>query len=162
MPVAVGNLEAAPFDDDGAIALALHAMIGARESEAQRVAVWARPRHLGARQEACDGGFADLGMDLAIILILHPGLRRLVENRKCEIGDILQHGDEPPLDRPPKRLLLGILIRAIWQCSLVQDTEAGETLGYLGGRHGGAIVAQSGARQAALLERLRQTMGDDL
>src|SRR5206468_10272977 len=73
---------------------------------------------LGARQEACDGGFADLGMDLAIILILHPGLRRLVENRKCEIGDILQHGDEPPLDRPPKRLLLGILIR-MWPATYV-------------------------------------------
>jgi hypothetical protein len=30
------------------------------------------------------------------------------------------------------------------------------------GRHGGAIVAQAGARPAALLEHLRQTMGDDL
>jgi hypothetical protein len=45
---------------------------------------------------------------------------------------------------------------------VVQDTEAAETLGDLGGRHGRAIVAQSRTRQASLLERLRQAMGDDL
>jgi hypothetical protein len=58
------------------------------------------------------------------ILVLHPGLRGLVEGRKRKIGDILQHSDEPSLDRPPKRLLLGILVRAVRQRGLVQNTEA--------------------------------------
>ena len=62
MAVAVWNLEAAPLDDEGAVALALHAVIGAGEGEAQRVAVGARPRHLRTREEARDGGFADLGV----------------------------------------------------------------------------------------------------
>jgi hypothetical protein len=44
----------------------------------------------------------------------------------------------------------------------VQDAEAAEALGDLGGRHGCAIVAQAGTRQPALLKRLRQAMRDDL
>lgn len=44
----------------------------------------------------------------------------------------------------------------------MQDSKPGEPLGDLGGRHGRAIVAQAGARQAALLECLRQAVGDDL
>jgi hypothetical protein len=58
--------------------------------------------------------------------------------------------------------LLGILVRAVRQRGLVQDAEAAEPLGDLGGRHGCAIVAQAGTRQAALLKRLRQAMRDDL
>src|SRR5271157_4650407 len=60
----------------------------------------------------------------------------------------------PALDRAPERLLLGILVRAVGQRGLVQDAEAAEPLGDLGGRHGCAIVAQAGTRQAALLKRL--------
>jgi len=87
MAVAGRHLETAPLDDDGAVALALHALIGTREGEAQRIAVRTRPRHLWAGEEARNGGFADLGMDLAVVLVLDPGLRRLVEDRKREIGD---------------------------------------------------------------------------
>ena len=126
------------------------------------VAVGAGPRHLRTREEARDGSFADLGVDLAVVLVLDPGLGRLVEGRKREVGHVLQHGDQPALDRAPERLLLGILVRAVGQRGLVQDAEPGETLGDLGGRHGCAIVAQAGTRQAALLERLRQAMGDVL
>jgi hypothetical protein len=49
-------------------------------------------------------------VDLAVVLVLDPGLRRFVEDRKREIGHILQHGDEPALDWAPERLLLGILV----------------------------------------------------
>ena len=110
MAVAVWNLEAAPLDDDSAVAFALHAVIGAGEGEAQRVAVGARPRHLRTREEARDGGLADLGVDLAVVLVLDPGLRRFVEGGKREIRHVLQHGDEPALDWAPERLLLGILV----------------------------------------------------
>jgi hypothetical protein len=66
--------------------------------------------HVRTREEAGDGSFADLGVDLAVVLVLAPGLCRFVEDRKREIGHILQHGDEPALDRAPERLLLGILV----------------------------------------------------
>ena len=110
MPVAVGQLEAAPLDHDGSVAFALHAVIGTCEGEAQRIAVGAGPCHLGTREEARDGGLADLGVDLAVGLVLDPGLRRLVEERQRQIGHVLQHGDQPALDRTPERLLLGVLV----------------------------------------------------
>jgi len=44
----------------------------------------------------------------------------------------------------------------------VQNTETSEALGDLGGRHGGAVVAEGRSRQAALLERLRQPVRNDL
>ena len=44
----------------------------------------------------------------------------------------------------------------------MKDAEPGETFGDLGGGHGGAVVAQRRARQPALLERLRQAVGDVL
>ena len=44
----------------------------------------------------------------------------------------------------------------------MQDAEPGEALGDLGGRHRGAVVAQCGSRQAALLESLGEAVGDVL
>jgi hypothetical protein len=44
----------------------------------------------------------------------------------------------------------------------MQDAEAGEALGDLGGGHGTAVVAQGRTRQAALLDRLGETVGDHL
>jgi hypothetical protein len=44
----------------------------------------------------------------------------------------------------------------------VQDAEPGEAFADLGRRHRGAVVAHGGTRQAALLERLRQAVGDVL
>jgi hypothetical protein len=48
-----------------------------RVKAAQRIAVGARPHHIGAGEEARDRGFAGLGVDLAILLMLDPG-RRLI------------------------------------------------------------------------------------
>ena len=162
MAVAVRDLEAAAVDDDGAVALPLRAVVSAREGEPQRVAVGARPRDGGPGEKARERGLADLGVDLAVVLVLDPGLRRLVQERPGQVGHMLQHGDQPALDRPPERLLLGILVRAIRERRLVQDAEPGQPSRDLGGGHGGAVVAQRRTRQAALLERLAQAMGDDL
>ena len=40
----------------------------------------------------------------------------------------------------------------------MEDAEPAETFGDLGSNHGGAVVAEAGTRQAALLESLRQAM----
>jgi hypothetical protein len=44
----------------------------------------------------------------------------------------------------------------------MKDAETGQSLGDLGGCHGGAVVAQRRARQPTLLEGLAQAVGDDL
>jgi hypothetical protein len=47
-----------------------------------------------------------------------------------------------------------ILVRTISKRRLMQDAEARQPLCDFGSGHRGAVVAQRGARQAALLERL--------
>ena len=86
MPVAVGHLEAPALDDDGAIAAAQGAPLGAGEGQLQRRAVRAGSRDLGTGEEAGDRGVAELGMDLTVVLVLHPGLGRLVEVGQGEVG----------------------------------------------------------------------------
>ena len=162
MAVPVGDLEAAALDHDGAVTLPLHAVVSAGEGEAQRIAVGARPRHVGSGEEARDRGFADLGVDLAVVVELGPGLCRLVEHGQGEICYTLEHGHQPAFDRSPECLLLGVLIRAVRQRGLMKDAETGQSLGDLGGCHGGAVVAQRRARQPTLLEGLAQAVGDDL
>ena len=44
----------------------------------------------------------------------------------------------------------------------MKDAETGQSLGDLGGGHGGAVVAERQARQPTLLEGLAQAVGDDL
>ena len=75
---------------------------------------------------------------------------------------MLQHGDETALDRAPERLLLGVLVGRVRQCRVMQDAEAGEAFADLGRGHGRAVVAQGGAWQAALLERLGKAVRDHL
>ena len=110
MAVAVGHLEAAALDDDGAVALPLLAALGAGEGQPQRGAIRAGPHHAGAGEEARDRRLADLGVELAIVLVLDPSLRRLIEECEGEIGHVLEHGDQPALDRSPEGLLLAVLI----------------------------------------------------
>ena len=100
MAVAVRQLEAAARDHHGAVALALGALLGAGEGEPQRRAVRARPRHLGTSEEARDRRFADLGMALAIVVVLRPGLGRLVEQREREVRHVLEHGESRPSTGP--------------------------------------------------------------
>ena len=118
------------------------------------ISIISTPRGVMSGKEARDRGLADLGVELAVVVVLDPGLRRLVENGQRQIGHVLQHGDQPALDGAPECLLLCVLIRAVGQRGLVQDAEPGEALGDLGRRHCGAVVAQRRAWQTALLERL--------
>ncbi len=113
VPVAGRHLEAAPLDDDGAVALSLRAGRRACEGELERGAVRARSSDLRAGEEAADGGGADLGVRAAVVLVLDPGLRGLVEEGEGEVRHVLKHGHQPALDRAPEGLLLGILI-VVW------------------------------------------------
>jgi hypothetical protein len=88
MPIAVGDFEPAAFDDGGAIALAQGASFGAGEGQPQRRGVRTRPRHRRAGEEARQRRVVDLAVPLAVIVLLRPGLRRLVEPRQGEIVDV--------------------------------------------------------------------------
>src|SRR5258707_11409325 len=76
--VAVGDLEAVPLDDDGAVALALCATISLGEGELQRRTIRARSHHVGAGEEARNRCFTNLGVELGIVLVLRPRRRRLI------------------------------------------------------------------------------------
>ena len=111
MAIAVRQLEASAVDDDAAVALLLRPRDAAGEGEAERDAARTGPRHRRPFEEAGERRGGDLGVDRAVVLVLDPGLRRLVEERQRQIGHMLQHGDEPALDRAPERLLFRILVR---------------------------------------------------
>jgi hypothetical protein len=83
MPVATGYLEAVTFDDDGAIAPALAATVGFGEGELESCTIRAWPHHIGAREKARNRRFAGLGVDLAIVVVFCPRLRRLCTAFRC-------------------------------------------------------------------------------
>src|SRR5271166_4943785 len=104
MPIAVGDFEPTTLDDGGAIALAQGAPLGTGEGQSQRRGIRTQPRHLGTGEEACERGVVDLAMSLAVIVMLDPCLRRLVEPDQSEIVDALEHGHQPTFDRSPEGL----------------------------------------------------------
>ena len=162
MPILVGNFEAAAFDDGGAVALAQGPSFGAGEGQPQCRGIRAGAGHGGAGEEAGERRVVDLAVPLAVIVLLNPGLRRLVEPGQGEVIDTLEHGHQPAFDRCPENLLLAVWHRGIWQRGLMKDAEPGETFGDLDRRHRAAVVAHGGTWQAALLHRLRQTVRDVL
>ena len=94
-------------------------------------------------------------MDFAIVFMLDPCLCGLVEHSKTEVRYVLEHRHQSALDRSPQVLDLAVSLRGIRQRGLLHDAEPSETFCELRRRHGGAVVAQSCARQAALLKALR-------
>ena len=55
MSITAGDIEAATFDDGGAIALTQGALLGAGEGQPQRCGIRARSRHGGTGKEAASG-----------------------------------------------------------------------------------------------------------
>src|SRR3984885_6445608 len=98
MPITIGYFEAAGFDDGGAIALAQAASFGAGEGQPQCRGIRAGSRYGRASEEAGERRVVDLAVVLAVIVLLHPGLCRLVEPCQGEVVDALQHGHQPALD----------------------------------------------------------------
>ena len=97
-----------------------------------------------------------------MVLLLDPRLRRAVEQLEGELGLALEHGHEAPLDLGPEVLLLAVLLGGVRQRQVLDDAEALEALDGLGGDHRRAVVAEQRARQAALLERLREAVDERL
>src|SRR5215471_13037790 len=162
MAVAVRDLEAAAHQHDGAVALPLCAGLGPGERKPQRGAVGCGPHDAGPFKEAGDRCDTDLGVNLAVVLVLDPRERGLVQEREREIGHMLEHGQEPTFNGGPEGLLLPILVGRIRKRSLVQDTETAKRFRDLGRGHGLSTIAHSRAWQAALLESLGEAMGNVL
>ena len=118
--------------------------------------------HVGAGQIARERRGADLAVQRAVILLLDPGLGRLIEQFERERGLALEHGHQPSLDAAPEGLLLGVLIRRVRQRRLVQYRQAVQARHRLVGEHGRAVVGHQRARQPALHEGLGQTMDQAL
>ena len=57
-------------------------------------------RHGRSFEEAGERCGADLGVARAVVLVLDPGLRGLVEEGERQVGHVLQPGDEAPFDGP--------------------------------------------------------------
>jgi hypothetical protein len=111
VPIPVRDLEAAAVDADRTVAPALATALGSGEGEAQGRAVRTRPRDVGAGEEAREGRFADLRVKFPVVLLLHPRLGDVVQDGEGEVGDVLEHGEEPAFDLGPEVLLLAVLIR---------------------------------------------------
>ena len=97
-----------------------------------------------------------------MVLLLDPRLRRGVEQIEGEHGLAFEHGQEAAFDLAPEGLLLAVLLGGVRQRRVVDDAEALEAFDGLGGEHGGAVVGEQRARQAALLERLREAVDEGL
>src|SRR5262245_62500927 len=101
-------------------------------------------------------------MDLAVVVVLDPGQRRLVQKSQCEVGHVLEHGEQPTLDGTPEHLLLAVLVGRIWKNCLVQDAEPRQSFDNLRGGHSSTIVAHSCAREPPVLERLRGAVSEGM
>ena len=91
-----------------------------------------------------------------------PGLGRLVEPIQREGLLALEHGHQPSLDAAPEGFLLGVLVRAVRQRGLMNDTQSGQAGDEFLAHHRRAVVRHHGPWQVALHERLRQAMHEGL
>ena len=160
MAVLVRHFEAAAVDAYGAVAAALGAPLGPGEGSLEYHTFGAEPHHRRVSQETVERCFADLGMTLAVIVGIDPGLGRLVEHGEGKIGHALEHGHQPPFNNGPKMLEFAIHIWAVRQCRLMLYSESEQSFRDLIRGHCRAVVAHCGARQPPLHECLRQAMGD--
>ncbi len=113
----------------GAVAAALRAPVRPREGEPQRGAVRARSRDVGAGEEARDRRLvrSRSGRLRLYSSSTHACVASLSTGER-QVGDVLEHGEEPPLDLGPEVLLLPVLVGAVGQRRLVGDAEPGEPL----------------------------------
>jgi hypothetical protein len=157
---AVGDLEAPAGDADRAVASALGAHLPGGEGEAEIVERRRGPADAGPAQPPLPGRLAGLRVHRALVLALDPGQGGAVELRQRQLGLAVEHGHEPSFDLGPHDLLLAVLVRAVGQRRVVEDTQAGQPLGGLLGEHRGPVVGQKRPRQAAFEEGLGQPVDE--
>ena len=104
--------------------------------------------------ETLHGRARCLAVNRAVVLDFHPRLGRFVESVERQVRHAIEHSHQPPLERSPEGLLLPVLIRAVGQRPLVDDSQAQEALGDFFGNHGRAVIGQEGSWQTALLDCL--------
>jgi hypothetical protein len=160
--VARRDLEALPVQGHGAVGAPLAPWHLDAERVGERRGCGTVAAHVGAGQIARERRGADLAVQRAVILLLDPGLGRLVEQFQRERRLALEHGHQPPLDAAPEGLLLGVLVGRVRQRRLVQHPQAVQARHRLVGEHGRAVVGHQRARQPALHEGLGEAMDQAL
>ena len=152
------DLEAHALQRDRAIALTLSPPGFQAKRIPKRLARRARAEHVGRLGEALDRRAGGLAVHRAVVLDLHPRLGRFVEELERQLGDAVEHRHQPALERPPERLLLAVLVGAVGERPLVDDSQAEQTLGDFLGHHRRAVIGQEGPGQAAFLDRLGESV----
>jgi hypothetical protein len=69
-------------------------------------------RTVRALSKALDRRAAQLAVHGAVVLDLHPGLSRFVEEAEDRLRVTVEHGQQPALDIPPEGLLLAVMVGA--------------------------------------------------
>jgi len=105
-----GDLEACTTQTERAVGTACTA----RDFDAERIAqhgrVGALARHRGTGQVVRQRRDLELGMHCAVVLLLDPGLGRLVEQLQREGLLALEHGHQPAFHAAPERFLFRVLV----------------------------------------------------
>src|SRR3990172_11492044 len=162
MAETAGKLEANALDADGAVGFSRTAGLFGGESEAELFDSGTISRDGGALKEAFERSLAGFGVEPSLVLHLQPGLGRLVQKRKAQLRDSLQHGDESTFDLGEEHLLLAVLVRAVGKRGFVNDTEAGKALFDFIGSHRRAVVGEKSPWKSALHEGLTLSVDEFL
>jgi hypothetical protein len=67
----------------------------------------------------------------SLVFLLDPRLRRFVQQGEGQIRVPFQHRDQAPFDLRPEDFLLGVLLRAVGQRGVGEDSQSLETLDHL-------------------------------
>ena len=155
-----GNFETNAFQAQGAIAATLGSGLFLCECQSQLLRRRAGLGDVFIVEKTIQRSLACFRVDLAIILQFDPGQRGFVELVQSQINHAFEHGQKPPFDLAPKRLLLPILIRGICQCVFKVDAQTSEPLLGFSGDHGRTVVKKKGSGQIPLLKRLAATVAE--
>ncbi|OQC22706.1 MAG: hypothetical protein BWX70_03065 [Verrucomicrobia bacterium ADurb.Bin070] len=156
------DLETHALDGQRAIAAALRPYGLEPEGTPEVIARRARAEDVPVADEALKRRLADLGMVLAVVVKVDPGLGGLVEEGERQDLYVLKHGDKPGLERAPEKLFLGVLVRRVRQRGLMGDTQAREPLDKLLRLHGGAVIGHEHAGHTPFLHGLAQAVDEVL
>src|SRR5271170_6249412 len=157
-PVGRRDLEAYTLYRDRAVAAALRARDLHAKRPPERLGARAITTYIGTFEIALDGCLLELAVDRMVILLLHPRLRRGVEQSQGEHRLAFEHGHESALDQGPEVLLFPVLLGRVRQRQILHDTEPLDPLDGLRGFHRRAVVAEQCTRRTSLLDPLRETV----
>src|SRR5207245_3531328 len=103
------HLESPALEADRAVALAQRAPVIGAKRLAQRFARRARSTDVVAVEKPPEWRRTELGVMLVVVLALDPRLRDLVEPGERQVGDVLEHRDQPAFELRPEAFNFRIL-----------------------------------------------------